>query len=83
MTTIFEDNADHLKWTTGYFAEDFGRNKHVDIRYHQVGEQMNVVVVCLEKIYARNMVADFLTKSLSAVGIDEADKKSWSVCSGC
>jgi hypothetical protein len=77
-TVIFEDNqgAIALAENTGYQS----RTKHIDIRYHFLREKVRDQVIQLQYCDTKEMLADFLTKSLSSKTLQYLLRKINLVC---
>ena len=61
-TKIYEDNQSTICMTNN--PQFHGRAKHIDIKYHYVGEQVLAKVIELKYCESENMIADILTKGL-------------------
>lgn len=46
-TSIFVHSTEALKWATLHFAEDSGRSKHVENRFHQARGHVKAGNICL------------------------------------
>ena len=59
---IYEDNQSAIAMTKN--PQFHGREKHVDIKYHYIREQVNDGTVELKYCPTNNMIADMFTKGL-------------------
>jgi hypothetical protein len=71
-TVIYEDNQGAIASASNPTAHQ--RMKHVDVKYHFIREQVENGEVVVKYCATRDMVADFLTKPLSAECIQRHKK---------
>ena len=71
-TTVYEDNMSCIHLATGEKVKS--RSKHIDVKYHYVRDQVRAGEVEIEHMPSERMLADLLTKSLSATRTLELKK---------
>ena len=71
-TTVYEDNMSCIHLATGEKVKS--RSKHIDVKYHYVRDQVKEGEVKIEHMPTDRMLADLLTKGLSATKTLELKK---------
>ena len=76
--TVFEDNMSCIHLATGEKVKS--RSKHIDVKYHYVRDQVKENAVKIDHMPSERMLADLLTKPLSAARTAEL-KRGLLICS--